>query len=234
MFNRLAPLVIAAVLGVAATLAWLGIGRDPAPSAPSGEAPVASLMTTAEGTTLPPDHPPIGNGSPMTQEMALPPNHPPIGGDSAHGAMPAPLDEPATLGWTMPADWHEAPSPSRLRLATYHVPGGAEMSVARAGGSTEANIQRWLSQFDNAGADTREERTIRGLHVTLVQVAGTYAPSPMMVAGAPPQAHPGWALLGAIVEATGSPYFFKLIGPAPAIKSARGSFDKLLASVTPR
>ncbi len=148
--------------------------------------------------------------------------------------MPAPLDEPATLSWKMPADWQEAPNPSPMRLATYHVPGGAEMSVARAGGSTEANIQRWLSQFDNAGVDTREERTIRGLHVTLVQVAGTYEPSRMMMAGSTPQAHPGWALLGAIVETPGSPYFFKLVGPATAIKSARGSFDKLLASLTPR
>jgi hypothetical protein len=232
VFNRLAPLIIAVVLGVAGTLAWLGIGRDRTPNPSLREAPAESPTTTVEGT-LPPDHPPIGGGSPMNPDMPLPPNHPPIGGSSPHGAMPAPLNEAPTLSWKMPGDWQETPNPSALRLATYHVPGEAEMIVARAGGSTEANIQRWLSQFDNAGADTRDERTIRGLHVTLVQVAGTFAPSPMMTAGAAPQAHPGWALEGAIVETSGSPYFFKLIGPAPAIKSAQPSFERLLASLQP-
>jgi hypothetical protein len=234
VFNRLAPLVIAAVLGVVATLSWLGVGRDRAPAPPPRAASVAAPAMTEEGA-LPPDHPAIGAGSPMAPETPLPPNHPPLGGGAPRGGMPAPLDEASTLSWKVPGDWQGAANPSALRLATYRVPGGAEMSVARAGGSTEANIQRWLSQFDNAGADTREERTIHGLHVTLVHVGGTYAPSPMMAAGAAPQAqaHPDWALLGAIVEAAGSPYFFKMLGPASAIKAARPSFDQLLASLSP-
>jgi hypothetical protein len=232
--KRLVPLGVATVIGGAATLAWLGVGREQSPSASLEEAPVGSPMATAEGA-LPADHPPIGNGAAMmpTAGMALPPNHPAIGGGSPQGGMVAPSDEAPALGWKMPADWQEAPSPSRLRLATYRIPGGAEMSVARAGGTTEANIQRWISQFDNAGADTREERTIHGLHVTLVQVAGTYEPSPTMMAGAPPEAHPGWALQGAIVETAGDPYFFKLLGPASALQAARPSFERLLQSLTP-
>jgi hypothetical protein len=43
--------------------------------------------------------------------------------------------------------------------------------------------------------------------------------------------HPGWALLGAIVETPGSPYFFKMLGPSPSIQTARPSFDRLLASL---
>jgi hypothetical protein len=124
MLNRLAPLLIAAALGSAATLAWVGVERDRDASAPPRDTPVESPMTTAE-STLPPDHPPIGNGSPANQETALPPNHPSVGSGSLGGAMPAPLDEPPALSWKMPDDWQEAPNPSRLRLATYHVPGGA-------------------------------------------------------------------------------------------------------------
>ncbi len=232
MLKRLAPLLIAAVLGSAATLAWLGIGHDHAATLSTREAPVES-PPPMQGS-LPPDHPPIGGGQAITPETPLPPNHPPIGGGAAQGAIPAPLDESPALSWKMPADWQEAPNPSQLRLATYRVPGGAEMSVARAGGSTEANIQRWISQFDNAGADARDERTIRGLHVTLVQVAGTYESSSMMMAGTAPQTHPGWALQGAIVDTSGSPYFFKLLGPASAIAAARPSFERLLASLSPR
>lgn len=233
MLTRLASLAVAGVLGIAGALAWLGIGRDPSPSlSPPSERPESP--STAD-RSLPPEHPPIGNGAELAPEMALPPNHPPIVGGSSQAAMPAPLDEPPALGWRVPADWQDAPNPSPFRLATYRVPGGAEMSVARAGGSTEANIERWLSQFDNAGADTRAERTVRGLRVTVVQVAGTYAPSAMMIAGAAPQTRPRWALEGAIVETqAGAPYFFKLLGPTAAIKAARPSFERLLASLTPR
>jgi hypothetical protein len=125
----------------------------------------------------------------MSPETTLPPNHPPIGGGTAHGVALAASDEPPALRWKMPTDWQEAPSASTLRLATDHVPAGGEMSVVRAGGTTEANIRRWLAQFDNAGADAHEARTIHGLHVTIVQVAGTYQGS------------------RTIVETSGSPYF---------------------------
>ena len=244
MRNRLAPLLAALLLGAAAIFAWLGVGEDRAsgtaapkvaerPSIPAERSLPQDHPPVGNESTLPPNHPPIGNEAPAPG-VVLPPNHPRIGADAPRSPLVPSSDEPSALDWKMPGDWQQAPNPSTLRLATYRVPGGAEMSVARAGGSTEANIQRWLSQFDNAGADTREERTIRGLHVTLVQVAGTYEPSPMMMAGAPPQAHPGWALEGAIVETSGSPYFFKLIGPVAAIKSARASFESLLASLTPR
>jgi hypothetical protein len=232
--NRLAPILIAtAVLGAAATLAALGIGRADPPSASPREVPAEPSRMTAEGVP-PPDELASGGASSTASEMTLPPNHPAIGGASPHGTMAAASDESAALSWKMPADWEQIPSPSALRLATYRVPGGCEMSVSRAGGTTEANIQRWLSQFENAGPDTRAERTIRGLRVTLVQVAGTYEASPMMTPGIAPEARPDWALLGAIVETSGSPYFFKLLGPVRAIKMARASFERLLESLAPR
>lgn len=244
MRNRLASLFAVLLVGAAAIFAWSGVGDDrPSTAAARGAAEPPSIpaerpMTrndppVGNGSPLPPDHPPIGNEA-LAPGRVLPPNHPPMGPGAPQSPTVAASDEAAALDWKKPADWQQVPNPSALRLATYRVPGGAEMSVARAGGSTDANIERWISQFDNAGADTREERTIRGLKVTLVEVAGTYAPSPMMAAAAPPQAHPGWALQGAIVETSGSPYFFKLIGPAAAIKSARPSFEGLLASFTPR
>ena len=61
-----------------------------------------------------------------------------------------------------------------MRLATYHASGGVEVSVSRAGGTTEANIQRWIAQFDDVGRDARAEKTVRGLHVVTVDIAGTY------------------------------------------------------------
>lgn len=200
----------------------------PGDDLPPGHPPIGDAPRAL--ADLPPNHPPVGGDG--VRAGALPPNHPSVGGESPVAAMPSAPESPA-LSWKMPADWQQAPNPNALRLATYRTPGGAEMSVARAGGTTEANIQRWRTQFDQAGADTREETTIRGMHVTVVQVTGTFEGGGMMNGGAATQASPGWALLGAIVETAGPSYFFKLLGPASAVGAARGSFDELLKSLKP-
>jgi hypothetical protein len=109
------------------------------------------------------------------------------------------------------------------------------MAVARAGGSTDANIERWRGQFASAAdqAPKRTEKTVRGLKVTIVELSGTYTPVGMMPGASPGEPHPGWALLAAIVETPGTPYFFKLVGPLSAIRAARPKFDSLIASITP-
>jgi hypothetical protein len=126
-----------------------------------------------------------------------------------------------------------------MRLATYRVPaapGGdeAELTVARAGGSTDANIERWRGQFEGAGKPERIERTVHGLKVTIVELAGTYQAVGMMPGAAPSAPRAGYALLAAIVETPGSPYFFKMVGPAATVKSSRSSFDALIGSISPR
>jgi hypothetical protein len=170
---------------------------------------------------------------------ALPSNHPPIGSAMAdHGPLPPSADQATAITWTVPARWTVAPNPNPMRLATYRVPAvqndaeGAEATVARAGGTPEANIQRWLGQFDDAGQDTRVDKTVRGLKITVVEVNGTYTGG-AMIPGTAPASHPGWALIGAIVETKGSPYFFKLIGPRATVRGARPSFDALIDSITP-
>jgi hypothetical protein len=124
-----------------------------------------------------------------------------------------------------------------MRLATYHVPRAtgdtedADVSVTRAGGTTDANIERWLNQFDDRGKDTRASRDVRGLKVTIVDVSGTYLGGGM-TAG-PSEPHPGWALLGAVVEAPGTPYFVKFTGPAATVRASRAAFNALIDSLTP-
>jgi hypothetical protein len=187
---------------------------------------------TGSRPEIPASTPPPGATTPVAMDPAqLPPNHPPIGPTgSPHPSMPVASNEAPAVAWTAPSAWASAANPNAMRLATYTLPGGVEVSVARAGGTTEANIQRWLAQFDEAGAEKRTESTIHGLHTTIVEVAGTYEG----MSGMGGQAHPGWALLGAIVETGRSPYFFKMLGPAPAVKADHASFDALLGSLVPR
>jgi hypothetical protein len=132
----------------------------------------------------------------------------------------------------MPEAWKEAPSPNAMRLATYRAPGGVEVSVSRAGGSTEANIQRWVAQFDDVGRENRAERTVHGFHVVTVDVAGTYVGGGTSMGG-PPEPKRDWAMVGAIVESPGTPYFFKMTGSAAAIRAARPAFERLLGSISP-
>jgi hypothetical protein len=174
-----------------------------------------------------------GDLLPSENSEMLPPNHPPIGGATAQReSMPSAGGEAPALAWKMPAGWQEAPSPNAMRLATYRTPDGVEVSVSRAGGATEANIQRWVGQFDDVGREVHAEKTVHGLHVVTVDVAGTFVGGGMSM-GAPAEARPAWAMVGAVVESRNPPYFFKMTGPAAAVHAARAGFDRMIDGITP-
>lgn len=153
------------------------------------------------------------------------------------GAGPGAGSEPSAITWKVPETWQSLANSSPMRIATYHPPAAsgaeaAEMSVSRAGGSTDANIERWRGQFEGPGQEKRAEKSVRGLKVTVVELGGTYLGGNMMP-GAPSTPQKGWALLAAIVETPGSAYFFKLVGPAASVHGARAGFDALIESITP-
>jgi hypothetical protein len=215
-------------------------------------APAATVASPASNQVpLVDERPSRGTAAPLPMggSTSLPPGHPPIGAGGggmagvgaaagASAGMPVANDDPATLRWTAPATWKVLPNPSSMRLATYRVPraGGdvedTEVSVSRAGGTPDANIERWLGQFDNRGKETRSETTLKGIHVTVVDVSGTYLGSGM-TPGAAAASHPGWALLAAIIQGPGVPYFVKITGPVATVRSARPGLDALLASLAP-
>lgn len=164
-------------------------------------------------------------------------------------AHAAPLASSAVMGsenaetpgitWTAPADWEAVRNPNGMRLATYRVRGTAtgeasvDISVARAGGSSDANIERWLGQFEADPTVRRSDTNISGLPVTLVDIRGTYRGGGMMP-GPPPEPRPGWTLLAAIVATpAGAPYFFKVLGPASAVNQQREAFGALVQSFKP-
>jgi hypothetical protein len=153
-------------------------------------------------------------------------------------ASPAPAHE---IGWVDPAGWQKVPTSSPMRKATYRVPAAskdgedAEMAVfyfKGEGGSTEANIQRWIGQFpDSKPSDVkRTQRSAGGTTQTIVEVEGTYA-SGMPGGAATPKS--GYRLIGAVVETPVGPYFFKLTGPKKTVDAARDSFFGMLDSVKP-
>jgi hypothetical protein len=117
-----------------------------------------------------------------------------------------------------------------MRLATYRIPpapgvtGDAELSVVRAGGSIEANLDRWVAQFTDAEPAKRSKKTVNGIVVSLLEVSGTYMDAgPAM--GGTKTARPGFMLSGAVAETSEGTYFFKLVGPAASVRAARADFD---------
>jgi hypothetical protein len=182
--------------------------------------------------------PSFSAGAPIREQRpALPPNHPPIGTTPSLGpGAPEPANEAAEIAWAPPPNWQTVPNPSTMRIATYRVPRAsgetedAELSVTRAGGTASSNADRWIAQFDKTASGAREEKTIEGFKVTVVSVNGTFMGGGMM--GAPSSPRTGWALLGAIVETKGLPYFFKLVGPANTVNAARAPFQSMIAGMT--
>jgi hypothetical protein len=141
--------------------------------------------------------------------------------------------------WSAPAAW-KAQAQRPMRAATYVVPAAAgdkedgECAVfyfgPGQGGGIDANIQRWISQFETTAKPQTGKKTIHGLSVTTIDLSGTYLASagPMSPTKT---SKPGYRLLGAIVENPQGAVFFKFTGPAKTVAAQQANFDKMLATL---
>lgn len=227
-------------VGLGTTLLLVAIGSSVGFALGRATSPEAPPLVTLD-PTRPPEPAPMA-----TQGDSLPPGHPPIGQGQAQpmgAAEPAPAATGAptqrALAWTVPPNWQEAPSTSSMRIATYKAPiakgdsEAPELSVIQAGGDLDANIERWAGQFGDEGKTSlkREKKTVADYPVTVVSLQGTFSGGMGMGMGGEPRELPQWALLGAIVETAEGAYFFKMTGPAKSVAAARSDFDAFVASM---
>lgn len=101
------------------------------------------------------------------------------------------------------------------------------------GGSVEENLDRWHAMFiQPAGRPSRDvtTRTVRGLRVTVLDIAGTYKP-PQTSDGLLPPTKRGQRMLAAMIEGEDGPWFFRATGPQATIAQAKSAFDAMLDSV---
>jgi hypothetical protein len=154
------------------------------------------------------------------------------------------VDTAAGVQWTTPEGWTVEPK-RPMRVATYKVPPskgdaeGGELGVFHfgqgQGGDVDANVSRWVSQFEQPDGSPSSQRvkttkkTVAGFQVTTVDLSGTYTAS--MGPMAPKTPKPGYRLLGAIVEGPQGAVFFKLTAPAKTAASSQAAFDALIASL---
>jgi hypothetical protein len=146
----------------------------------------------------------------------------------------------AGVKWTVPGRWTMGPE-KPMRAATYVVPateGGGEFADcavsyfgAGQGGVVDANIDRWVGQFEEPVPPGKSVREVNGLKVTTVQIDGTYMGMGGMMTESSPKKE-NYRLLGAIIEAPEGLVFFKMTGPLKTVKGAEKEFDAMIGSLT--
>ena len=145
----------------------------------------------------------------------------------------------SSLKFTVPPGWIEEERTSSMRVAQYRLPkaeGDTENGSVvlyyfgqGQGGSTAANIERWVGQMKQADggsskAVAKEEHfEVNGLKVTTVDVGGTYVAETAPGSGTF-ENKPSYRLLAAVVETPNGSYFVKLLGPEKTVARWNESF----------
>jgi len=154
-------------------------------------------------------------------------------------------DGPATFKageftFQRPSGWQWVETSSAMRKAQLKISGADKKESAEViffhfgeggGGGTQANIDRWFSQFQEPKDQlhTKVEEVTVGKHkVTYVQAQGTYMSG---IPGGPKTPQPGTALLGAILESPQGNVFVRLTGPVMLTRASEGAFRKMIGSV---
>lgn len=116
-------------------------------------------------------------------------------------------------------------------------PRDGRVTFMAAGGSVEANIQRWINQFEHPqgqpASDHVKQETleIAGTRVHFVDITGTYMESsgPMMGNAVPRE---NYRMLGAVIESQdGLSYFIKFYGPEKTVAANAEAFRKMIESL---
>lgn len=144
----------------------------------------------------------------------------------------------------VPATWRPEPPESSMRLAQFAVPGpdgrgGAQVVFyffgAGQGGTPEANIARWQSQFrDPEGAAVQpavQGLTVAGMAVTLARLQGSYARG----VGVGPQGDgkADQTLLAAIVQTPRGQLTIQLHGDSPVVAATAADFEAMVHGMVP-
>jgi hypothetical protein len=196
------------------------------------------------------DQPTEGSESGSTESADAPSGDPPADESPDTGSQPVegqPATPPVTfvvaegtLQLVAPPGWVQVEPAVNMIEAEFAIPGETEndvngrTTVMGAGGSVEANIDRWIGQFsqpdgtDSADKATIEQSEIQGCPVHCVDIAGTYLDG-MGGPNAPQIERPGFRMLAAIIETPdqGS-YFIKFYGPEKLVAAHADGFKAML------
>jgi hypothetical protein len=141
-----------------------------------------------------------------------------------------------------PEGWKRVQPKSSIVETEFSVPSEGEgeqpgrMTVMGAGGSVQANVDRWYGQFTQpdgkATKDKAATKTLKlaGCQVTIVDISGTYKDAPAgPFAGGKAVDRPDYRMLAAIVETPGKGnYFLKFYGPGKTVAAHADGFRAMV------
>jgi len=179
------------------------------------------------------DEPRPGEPSPESQPAAKPTETEPPAQASGPEIRLGP-----SLTLTAPEGWVRQTPRIGMIAYEYFAPAAegddadGRMTVMEAGGSVEANLDRWIGQFTQPdGSETRDKaridkKTLAGREVHLVDVSGTYHDA--MGPFAPATERPDYRMLAAIISTPRANYFVKFYGPRKTIAQHEPAFRAMI------
>jgi hypothetical protein len=141
--------------------------------------------------------------------------------------------------FTIPEGWQRKAASSSFVLAEITLPragndeADGRLTVSAAGGSVDANLERWRGQFGGKPeSSTQDKKQIDGMDVVIVDYAGTFNDQ----AGpfAPGVKRPGYRMLGAILPVGDQLHFVKATGPQATIAAHADRIHAFIASAKKR
>jgi hypothetical protein len=209
------PMRFSVISGCAALLLILGCGQEPS-SKPKSSSPSSETSHQQEKAST--AHPEATSG-----------------GQSSAG----PEVQLDALTLTAPKEWVRKPAPSSFVAAEFALPHAAgdeqdgRLTVSTAGGSLQANIDRWKTQFSSTTVPPKQAQTkIAGLEVTLVDIQGDFNDQRGPLS--PAVKRSGYRMIAAIVPVKGELYFVKAVGPEKTMAAHEKEIRSFLDSLKPK
>ncbi len=142
------------------------------------------------------------------------------------------------LQLSAPKSWTIKQPRSRIVAYEFGIPASdgdprdGRLTIMGAGGSIEANIDRWVGQFDQPSESKVSKKKVAGQTVSLVNITGTYNESVGGPFAGKSVKRPDYRMLAAIIQTEGSGnYFIKLYGPANTIAASETQFQGFVESL---
>jgi len=149
------------------------------------------------------------------------------------------------LHFKAPDAWTTEKSTSTMRVAQYKLPkadGDPEDASlvlyyfgANQGGGTQANIDRWINQMQQADGSASKDKAktedlaVNGLKVSTVDVSGTYT-AEMSPGSGDRHNNANYRLRAAVIETPKGSYFVKLVGPTNTVAKWDQAYNDYLKS----
>lgn len=139
----------------------------------------------------------------------------------------------AGVTFTKPKTWKKVAPASSMRKAQFAIEDGSKSAEVvffyfgqGGAGGVDANVKRWLGQFQKLDNNKQESKKVGGTKVTYVIADGTYMVGKSFFGPKTPT--PGYAMFAAIVESNQGAIFVKTTGPKKIVEGAHRDQRKMI------